>query len=156
MGSCVQVEHFGAEIPKISQNIEKVSNIHRIKQLIDVYKLENVIICLPTKSCGSYDGIIKLNNEYNIPYYDIDTIVKLITESSYKNIIAVDIHTDAITLDYNKCINELNDSILIFGYESIGIPNTITKLCNTYLQIESRKSVNVVAALSIILSYLHN
>jgi len=148
--------------------IEKISNIHRIYQLISDYNLDNIIVCLPDNTNDNYDGIIKLCNEYKIKYYDINNILKIINDSNYspyqegsvelkyKNIIAVDIHKDAINFDYNKRIEELNDSILIFGYELIGIPKVIKDLCKIYLQIESRKSVNVVAALSIILSSIYN
>lgn len=148
--------------------IEKISNIHRIYQLISDYNLDNIIVCLPEFTNDNYNGIIKLCNEYKIKYYDINSIINIIDKSNYcpsqersvelkyKNIIAVDIHKDAINFDYNKRIEELNDSILIFGYELIGIPKAIKDLCKIYLQIESRKSVNVVAALSIILSSIYN
>jgi len=150
--------------------IEKISNIHRIYQLISDYNIDNIIVCLPESTNDNYDGIIKLCNEYKIKYYDINNIINIInesnyslsqehirsTKSNYKNVIAVDIHKDAINFDYNKRIEELNDSILIFGYELIGIPKPIKDLCKIYLQIESRKSVNVVAALSIILSSVYN
>ena len=135
--------------------IEKISNIHRIDQLMEYYCLDNIIICLPTKSNDNYDGIVKYCQEYNIKYYEYDQVLKILRESNYKNIVAVDMHKEAIKIEYNKSIDELNDSILIFGYELSGIPKEFIELSKTYIQIESRKSVNVVAALSIILSSIY-
>ena len=135
--------------------IEKISNIHRIDQLMEYYCLDNIIICLPPKSNDNYDGIVKYCQEYNIKYYEYDQVLKILRESNYKNIVAVDMHKEAITIEYNKSIDELNDSILIFGYELSGIPKEFIEFSKTYIQIESRKSVNVVAALSIILSSIY-
>jgi hypothetical protein len=135
--------------------IEKISNIHRIDQLMEYYCLDNIIICLPPKSNDNYEGIVKYCQEYDIKYYEYDQVLKIISESDYKNIVAVDMHKEAISIEYNKSIDELNDSILIFGYELSGIPKEFLELSKTYIQIESRKSVNVVAALSIILSSIY-
>ena len=44
---------------------------------------------------------------------------------------------------------------ILFGYESSGIPQEIAnKLLNSWIQIPSRSSINVVAAMSIILDAL--
>jgi hypothetical protein len=135
--------------------IEKISNIHRIDQLMEYYCIDNIIICLPPKSNDNYEGIVKYCQEYDIKYYEYDQVLKIISDSDYKNIVAVDMHKEAISIEYNKSIDELNDSILIFGYELSGIPKEFLELSKTYIQIESRKSVNVVAALSIILSSIY-
>ena len=44
---------------------------------------------------------------------------------------------------------------IVFGYESTGIPESISDvLLNGWIQIPSRSSINVVAAISIILDAL--
>jgi len=143
--------------------IEKVPNIHRINQLIEDYKLDNLIICLPDSDKNDkkidYINIKKLCNEYNIKSYDLIDIINIINTHIYndknKNIVGIDIHKDAITFDYNKRINELNNSILAFGFELTGIPKEIINLCNIFVQFEARKSVNVSVAVSLILSSLY-
>ena len=79
--------------------------------------------------------------------YDIDKIEEIVKKEN-KNKIAIDIHKDAINFN-NK--TKINDSIVIFGYELVGIPKCLLDYCNLYLQIESKKSINVIAVLSIFL-----
>ena len=137
--------------------IEKISNIHRIHHLMTYHNIDNIIVCLPEKSQFNYEGIVNYCNEYNIKYYDINNILNIIDKlkNQNQNILAVDIHKDAQCLKYNKPMNELNDSIIIFGYELSGIPKVLLELATKYIQIESRKSINVVAVLSIVLAYLY-
>ena len=136
--------------------IEKISNIHRIHQLMEYYNIDNIVICLPDQSQSNYEGIVNYCNEYKIKYYDINNILNIIGKSNKKNILAVDIHKDAISLEYGKELKELDDSIIVFGYELSGIPKVLLELATKFIQIESRKSINVVAVLSIILSHLYN
>jgi len=136
--------------------IEKISNIHRIHQLMEYYNIDNIIVCLPDQSQSNYEGIVNYCNEYKIKYYDINNILNIIGKSNKKNILAVDIHKDAISLEYGKELKELDDSIIVFGYELSGIPKVLLELATKFIQIESRKSINVVAVLSIILSHLYN
>jgi len=143
--------------------IEKVPNVHRINQLIESYKLDNLIICLPDPYDNSkkvdYINIRKLCTEYNIKNYDLGDIINIINNHTYKdknkNIVGIDMHKDAITFDYNKRINELNNSILVFGFELSGIPKQIISLCKIFVQFEARKSVNVSVAVSLILSQIY-
>lgn len=143
--------------------IEKVPNVHRINQLIENYKLDNLIICLPDSNEDNkkvdYINIKKLCSEYNIKNYDLGDIINIINNQTYKdkdkNIVGIDIHKDAITFNYNKRINELNNSILVFGFELTGIPKEIQSLCKIFVQFEARKSVNVSVAVSLILSQIY-
>jgi hypothetical protein len=143
--------------------IEKVPNVHRINQLIKTYKLDNLIICLPDSNEDNkkvdYINIKKLCTEYNIKNYNLGDIINIINNQTYKdkdkNIVGIDMHKDAITFDYNKRINELNNSILIFGFELTGIPKQIQSLCKIFVQFEARKSVNVSVAVSLILSQIY-
>ena len=143
--------------------IEKVPNVHRINQLIESYKLDNLIICLPDSNDDNkkvdYINIKKLCSEYNIKNYDLGDIINIINNDIHrdkdKNIIGIDMHKDAITFNYNKRINELNNSILVFGFELTGIPKQIINLCKIFVQFEARKSVNVSVAVSLILSQIY-
>jgi hypothetical protein len=143
--------------------IEKVPNVHRINQLISNYKLNNLIICLPDSTENNkkvdYINIKKLCTEYNIKNYDLIDILSIINHQIYKdkdkNIVGIDMHKDAITFNYNKRINELNNCIMIFGFELTGIPKEIISLCKIFVQFEARKSVNVSVAVSLILSSIY-
>lgn len=133
--------------------IQKSSNIHRIYDLLTLYNTKDVIICPSTID----NNVITYCNNYNIPHYNSIDILKMLSNS--KNVIAVDIHKEAITLEYsNKYILStiLNptDNVFIFGYELGGIPKEFLELCKKYVQFKSRKSVNVVAAFSILLSMI--
>ncbi len=79
--------------------------------------------------------------------------------------VGIDMHPDALTLngDYATAtpISPALQAIrhadaILFGYESTGIPNTISEqlLLNRWVQIPSRSSINVVAAMSIVLDAL--
>ena len=89
------------------------------------------------------DNIIAQCNDYKIKCYDTNNILKSIKE--HKNIIVVDIHKNDILLEYNKPMHIFNN-----GYKLCGIPEEFLTLAHTYIQIKSRKSINVVAARSII------
>ncbi|KAL7518407.1 hypothetical protein ACHAWX_003236 [Stephanocyclus meneghinianus] len=94
-------------------------------------------------------------------------------------IVGIDLHPDALTLsgDYELCQNSQSLSMhcpsgfkhtqlaleklkgahaIVFGYESLGIPPCIREcpLLTTWVQIPCRSSINVVAAMSIILDAL--
>lgn len=133
--------------------IQKCSNIHRIYDLLTLYNIKDVIICPSTID----NNVITYCNNYSIPHYNSIDILKMLSNS--KNIIAVDIHKEAITLEYSNK-NILNtilnptDNVFIFGYELGGIPEEFLELCTKHVQFKARKSVNVVAAFSILLSII--
>ena len=77
--------------------------------------------------------------------------------------VGIDLHPDAHTLvgDYatasptSPALQTVRDAdVILFGYESTGIPNNIAQLVNSWVQIPSRSSINVVAAMSIVLDAL--
>jgi hypothetical protein len=74
--------------------------------------------------------------------------------SSFPNVIGFDLHENAMTLSENnedaKLILESAGAVIL-GYESDGIPQPINEIISQYVQIQSRTSVNVVAAFSIVL-----
>jgi len=71
------------------------------------------------------------------------------------SIIGIDLHPNALTLsgyDYasQAQLALMNADAVIFGYESTGIPRNIDDMLNNWVQIPSRSSINLVAAMSII------
>ncbi|KAL3758136.1 hypothetical protein ACHAWU_004217 [Discostella pseudostelligera] len=79
-------------------------------------------------------------------------------------IVGIDLHPDALTLngDYatstpiSPALQSMRDAdVILFGYESTGIPSNIAdELVNSWVQIPSRSSINVVAAMSIVFDAL--
>jgi len=83
-----------------------------------------------------------------------ELIVKEAGSSSFPNVVGFDLHKDAKTLsEHNSDANVLISSAgaIILGYESDGIPPRINQVVSQYVQIQSRTSINVVAAFSIVL-----
>lgn len=72
------------------------------------------------------------------------------------SIIGIDLHEIALTLSGcdDTCqaqVALVNADVIVFGYESTGIPQNIDQILNSWIQIPSRSSINLVAAMSIIL-----
>ncbi len=72
------------------------------------------------------------------------------------SIVGIDLHKSALTLSGsdNACqaqVALVNADVIVFGYESTGIPQIIDEILNSWIQIPSRSSINLVAAMSIIL-----
>lgn len=153
------------DIDKVSNNdktfiicIEKISNLHRIHGLFKNYNLlNNLIICLPAEDLNPQNNYLQILDECkikNIKTFRIDEVVKYI-KSEPKNVIAIDIDESAIIYKYGVNIDKLANSIIIFGFESGGIPQEIIDLKPYYIMLESRSSINVVATVSIFLSSLY-
>jgi hypothetical protein len=80
-----------------------------------------------------------------------------VTEST---VIGIDLHPTALTLSGSNYTSKIlspaqealmNAGAIVFGYESTGIPPNIDEqLLKSYVQIPSRSSINLVAAMSII------
>ena len=76
------------------------------------------------------------------------------SSSSFPDIIGFDLHENAMTLSgNNKDAKRILESAraVILGYESDGIPQPINEIISHYVQIQSRTSINIVAAFSIVL-----
>ncbi len=72
------------------------------------------------------------------------------------SIAGIDLHKNALTLSGSDdaCqaqVALVNANVIVFGYESTGIPQNIDGILNSWIQIPSRSSINLVAAMSIIL-----
>ena len=80
------------------------------------------------------------------------------------SIIGIDLHQNALTLSGSDYANKPsqaqvaleNADAVIFGYESHGIPRNIDDILNSWVQIPSRSSINLVAAMSIIFDAMFN
>ena len=80
------------------------------------------------------------------------------------SIVGIDLHPSALTLDGDYRDTTVlisptlqmirNADAIIFGYESTGIPKVLADSLNGWVQIPSRSSINVVAAMSIMLDAL--
>jgi tRNA(Leu) C34 or U34 (ribose-2'-O)-methylase TrmL len=83
----------------------------------------------------------------------------IVSCSRLQSIVGIDLHPSALTLEGNTstspALHKLkNADAIVFGYESTGIPDVLTKPLNDWVQIPSRSSINVVAAMSIIFDAL--
>jgi len=88
----------------------------------------------------------------------ISSMINTTPPSDQPSIIGIDLHPDALTFkgDYrthpSSALQQMRESLaIVFGYESTGIPEVVSRLLNSWVQIPSRSSINVVAAMSIIL-----
>ena len=78
--------------------------------------------------------------------------------------VAIDLHPSALTLDggYRDTAVPISPALhmiscadaIVFRYESTGIPKVLADSFYGWVQIPSRSSINVVAAMSIILDAL--
>jgi hypothetical protein len=92
----------------------------------------------------------------------ITTSSAIVSCSRLQSIVGIDLHPSALTLEGNymlittsPALHKLrNADTIVFGYESTGIPDVLTKPLNDWVQIPSRSSINVVAAMSIIFDVL--
>ena len=109
--------------------------------------------CLPTLM---YEGEAvpllwsRLHHQHNGKQQDERT-----SSPQEHSIIGIDLHPNALTLsgyDYasQAQLALMNADAVIFGYESTGIPRNIDDMLNNWVQIPSRSSINLVAAMSII------
>jgi hypothetical protein len=79
-------------------------------------------------------------------------------------VVGIDLHPAALTLDgsYLVTASPISTTLraireagaIVFGYESSGIPKVIADTLDSWVQIPSRSSINVVAAMSIFLDAL--
>ena len=90
------------------------------------------------------------------------TSLAIVSCSRLQSIVGIDLHPSALTLEGNNMTTTTSPALrklrnadaIVFGYESTGIPDVLTKPLNDWVQIPSRSSINVVAAMSIIFDAL--
>ena len=161
-----QIQDQSTPLPLILACVDKVANLFRIIMLARDYKAQhNLIIVVrddriqarltaemtkfiagldPADDCG--DGMPRI--------VTINGAVALLEKECSGEIVAVDLHPDALTLD------ETNDGALlalrsagavIWGFEKDGIPDAIDEMAECYVQVRCRSSLNLVAAMSVVL-----
>lgn len=137
--------------------IEKVPNLYRIKGLFDKFNLiDSLCVCINNSlDIVEENKIIKLSKDFGIECLNSSAILCKIKEMKPTNIISVDLHPDAIIHQYNGIYKEFNDAVIIFGFESSGIPKALTDISTSFFQFPARSSINVVAAVSILLSSIY-
>jgi len=167
-----QMNDNSIHIPLILACVDKVANLFRIIMLARDYKSQHRLLLVvrderirtrleaemqkfiagldPTDDCG--DGIPRIETIE-------DTVVLLRHECSGK-IVAVDLHADALTLDEpsnnqgvdRSALSALQSAgVVIWGFEKDGIPGAIDSMASCYVQVRCRSSLNLVAAMSVVL-----
>jgi tRNA(Leu) C34 or U34 (ribose-2'-O)-methylase TrmL len=145
---------------------EKVPNVLRLFSiLMSIYnehdvKINVIITYLESKELNVailnkllYDNKDKYNQFNFIGQYQVLSVQETVRylQSSNKTKIMVDLHEKAINLRGNAQSIIGDDKILVFGGESQGIPSEINQLADLYVQLEARKSLNVISTVSIFL-----
>ena len=176
---CFQSENGGSSQSSVISNVivilpnnsgeQKVKTLREFDKAVDHF--HNVMIVLEKDHGHGY------SRRYRPTLIHEDHAAEKITDmielrrSSNKSpkqpnqpsIAGIDLHPDALTLhgDYastatrNKAsspaLRMIRDAdAIVFGYESEGIPDSIAGELNGWVQIPSRSSINVVAAMSIV------
>ena len=162
----VQMQDQSTPLPLILACVDKVANLFRIIMLARDYKAQHKLVIVVrderiqtrltaemTKFIAGLDPTDDRRDE--IPRIEtINGTVALLEKECSGEIVAVDLHPDALTLD------EMNDGALsalrsagavIWGFEKDGIPDVIDSMAECYVQVRCRSSLNLVAAMSVVL-----
>lgn len=154
--------------------VEKVPNLHRVMSLFDTYgRISDLIICTRPSLAMRFAEIVK--NDVRImrekrassstcdvvpPVWTIERAQRTLSEmrdTGSTRIVEFDLHERAMTLCSSQresvAARALRSarSCIIWGFESDGIPKSMTRDDDMRIQIESRSSLNLVASLSIAL-----
>ena len=170
--SAAQMNDNSIHIPLILACVDKVANLFRIIMLARDYKSQHRLLLVVRderirtrleaemqKFIAGLDPIDDCGDR--IPRIETieDTVVLLRHECSGK-IVAVDLHADALTLDEPSNNQGVDMSALsavqsagavIWGFEKDGIPSAIDSMAGCYVQVRCRSSLNLVAAMSVVL-----
>jgi hypothetical protein len=161
--------------------LEKISNLYRVLMLcrdyggVEFIGRQLVVVCKEPSAVKRFDreaqtfvsrNFIKngASNDHYLPrVLSIEDTRELlrrkIAPSPSPNVIGFDLHEDAETLreDSGEAKAILHSAgAIILGYESDGIPEKINEIISHHVQIQSRTSVNIVAAFSIVLHVIFN
>ena len=161
-----QVQDKSTPMPLILACVDKVANLFRIIMLARDYKAQHKVIIVvrderiqtrltaemtkfiagldPADKCG--DGIPRVET--------INGTVALLEKECTGEIVAVDLHPDALTLDKTSdgALSALRSAgAVIWGFEKDGIPDAIDEMAECYVQVRCRSSLNLVAAMSVVL-----
>lgn len=161
-----------SQLPLILACVDKVANLFRIVMLVRDYRAQHRLVLVvrnesirgrlaaetnqfisgldPSDACGSDAPRVET----------IDDTVRLLRTECDGKIVAVDLHDDALTLDDdNENTNEQVSALsilrstkaVIWGFEKDGIPPPIDRLAARYIQVRCRSSLNLVAAMSVVM-----
>lgn len=172
--SVVRRTEMKEDHPLIVVCLEKISNLYRILMLVRDYGgissigHQLVLVC-DSKRVARFastakefvtknflrDSDTNPSESYFPRVISIDKAPRLLASSSNtRSIVGIDLHEDAKTLGEpsNEAMTILSSAgAVIFGFESDGIPELLNKIIVHYVQVQSRTSINVVAAVSIFL-----
>lgn len=150
--------------PYILACVDKPANLFRIIMLSRDYDIVHRLIIVvrdETKQkrlATETDKFVKgLKDESNPKVMTIEETCWLFKEKCERGVVAIDLHEEALTLDkdsddWKSALDTLhNAKAIIWGFESDGIPSTIDDLATDYVQIQTRTSLNLVAAMSVVL-----
>eukprot|EP00940_MAST-03C_sp_MAST-3C-sp2_P002246 g2246.t1 len=148
--------------------VEKLPNLYRVLSLFNTYGLlRRLIICTHAKLCDRFRKVAreetrKLSSSVEvcriIDEIDAADTIENIRKQSVASVVAVDLDPAALVLRYDDCgsdkiLRYLRNSVgcVVWGFEKGGIPRSLVSSEDTKIQIDSRSSLNLVAALSIVL-----
>lgn len=128
---------------KIIVHLEKISNVHRLYNILQSYNFINN--CYVYIEYSKNDYIVNLCNTYGIK------VIESLDEFNDDSLIAINIDTDSDII--NQYSNTVTDSVFVCGFEPNGIPDNLLKLCKNKFKLKSRFQVDEIATLSTILSF---
>ena len=160
------------QLPLIFACVDKVANLLRIIMLARDYRSQHRLVIVvrdesirsrmnaesikfiagldPSDACGSGNPRVETI---------VDTVRLLRTEFD-GNVLAIDLHDDAVTLDDdNKNATGQTSALpvlrsakaVIWGFENDGVPPSIDRLATQYIQIRCRSSLNLVSSMSVVM-----
>jgi len=164
--------------PLLLACVDKVANLYRIILLARDYNVQYRLIIvvrnrairnkLAVETTRFITGLDKSENDLEEGHPRVETIDDTCTllnsnPKCHGKIVAVDLHPNALTLDADGVdVDTIQDPMmalnlltscdaLIWGFEKDGIPAKLDVLSNEYVQVRCRSSLNIVAAMSIVM-----
>jgi len=152
-------------LPLILACVDKVANLFRILMLVRDYRAQHRLVLVVrderirkrlfsemTKFIAGLDS----SDVCGMPRVEtIEDTAALLRDECGGNIVAVDLHAYALTLDLSRDDDALSAlrsaGAVIWGFEKDGIPDAIDNMAKCYVQVRCRSSLNLVAAMSVVL-----
>lgn len=169
----LKAEQYEHHHPMIFICLEKLSNLYRVLMLVWDYSKDTktighqfVVVCKSSDITERFqvaaakfvsENFTSDEKEITVQVMSIDDALELLGRESV-SVVGFDLHDDAMTLSNCKENTDGAKNVLrsagaiILGFESdTGIPESFYIYITEYVQIQSRTSINVVAAFSIAL-----
>lgn len=161
-----QLKGQSTSFPLILACVDKVANLFRILMLVRDYRAQHRLVLVVrderirkrlfsemTKFIAGLDSSDVCG--HGMPRVEtIEDTAALLRDECGGNIVAVDLHADALTLDSSRddALSALRSAgAVIWGFEKDGIPDAIDNIAKCYVQVRCRSSLNLVAAMSVVL-----